>query len=63
MFFKGMFGGFALLSSLAQGADLPDLSVGKSFPEILLPRSNDGVLESISDHAGKKLMVHVFAGW
>jgi len=60
---KRVLGSFVLLAGLVQAAPLPDLSVGKSFPEILLPRSNDGSLESLAQHRGKKLMVHVFAGW
>ena len=41
----------------------PILKVGERFPEFQMPRSNTGELESISDHLGNKMIVHVFAGW
>jgi len=60
---KSFLGLIALGSAPLMAASLPDLSVGKPFPQIVLPRSNDAALESIAEHSGKKLMVHVFAGW
>lgn len=42
----------------------PKLKVGELFPVIDLPRSDTGELESVKDHQdGKKLLIHVFAGW
>ncbi|MCS1407556.1 MAG: hypothetical protein M2R45_00714 [Verrucomicrobia subdivision 3 bacterium] len=39
------------------------LSVGQSFPELLLPRASDGTPDSLSFYRGRKTVVHVFASW
>lgn len=47
-------------------AHAQSLSVGKPFPHIPLPlidRSEEKRLHTIADFAGKKSIVHIFAGW
>jgi hypothetical protein len=48
---------------LIQTASAFELGVGKPFPEIPLPTTGDGELQSIADFRGQKLMLHVFASW
>lgn len=50
-------------ATAAFAQNLPELKVGKAFPIIEMPRSDSGKIETIRDHLGEKLMVHLFAGW
>ncbi|MFQ5502328.1 MAG: hypothetical protein ACE5EQ_08520 [Phycisphaerae bacterium] len=39
------------------------LSVGRPFPEIVLPSLKDGTPMSITSFRGHKVILHVFASW
>ena len=39
------------------------LEVGGQFPDILLPRLDDGEPSSISAFRGKRTILHLFASW
>jgi hypothetical protein len=36
---------------------------GEMFPEIVLPRLDDGSAASLADFRGQKLMMQIFASW
>ena len=40
-----------------------DLTVGKPFPNLVLPALEGGRAMSIADFRGKKVILHVFASW
>lgn len=50
----------ALLVSSAQGQNL---SVGKTFPEVVFPSVETGEKISFSSLVGEKMMLHLFASW
>lgn len=39
------------------------IEVGRPFPNIALPRLEDGSPASIAQFRGKKTLLHVFASW
>ena len=41
----------------------PDLTVGKPFPDLVLPAMDGGRAMSIADFRAKKVILHVFASW
>ncbi len=48
----------------AMAADQPPrIEVGQPFPDLVLPRMEDGRPASISDFRGKKLALHIWASW
>ena len=56
----------AVAISLAPGsafAAASDLTVGKPFPNLVLPALDGGRAMSIADFRGKKVILHVFASW
>ena len=56
----------AVAISVAGGsafAASPDLTVGKPFPNLVLPALDGGRAMSIADFRGKKVILHVFASW
>lgn len=50
----------AFLATSAQGQSL---SVGKVFPEVVLPSVETGEKTSFSSLGGEKMMLHLFASW
>ena len=54
--------GGVLVSQLS-AAGAASLEVGERFPDLLLPRLEDGRPGSIADYRGEKLLLHVFASW
>ncbi len=61
---KNLLPGFAMIA-LTQTAPLTaaDLKVGDAFPEIVLPRIDDGEAQSLVQFRGQRLMLHIFASW
>ena len=45
------------------GANVRPLEVGQRFPDILLPRADDGAPDSLRFYRGRKTVAHVFASW
>ncbi len=41
----------------------PDFSVGRPFPNLVLPALDGGRAMSIADFRGKQVILHVFASW
>lgn len=55
----------AALCCLSQmlAAQTPRIEVGQPFPDLVLPRLEDGAPASISDFRGEKLVLHIWASW
>ena len=53
---------FALVPAIAAD-QTPRIEVGQPFPDLVLPRMEDGRPASISDFRGKKLALHIWASW
>ncbi|HSR66582.1 MAG TPA: hypothetical protein VLU25_01460 [Acidobacteriota bacterium] len=51
------------LASLPLSAQALRIEEGRPFPNLRLPRLNDGQPASRSDYRGRKLVLHVWAGW
>jgi hypothetical protein len=47
----------------AWGQVPPAIRVGEPFPDLVLPRLEDGRPASLADFRGTKLVLHVFASW
>jgi len=47
----------------AWGQMPPTIREGQPFPDLVLPRLDDGRPASLSEFRGKKLVLHVFASW
>lgn len=45
------------------GANVRPLEVGQKFPDLLLPRADDGAPDSLRFYQGRKTVAHVFASW
>ena len=39
------------------------IQVGQPFPELVLPRIDDGEPLSLASYRGRKVVLHVFASW
>lgn len=57
----GFVGGVFYVAS--GGANIRMLEVGQKFPDILLPRADDGAPDSLRFYRGRKTVAHVFASW
>ena len=58
---SALFAGFLCVAF--GGADVKPLEVGQKFPDILLPRADDGAPDSLRFYRGRKTVAHVFASW
>lgn len=58
---SALFAGFLYVAS--GGANIRMLEVGQKFPDILLPRADDGAPDSLRFYRGRKTVAHVFASW
>lgn len=56
-----LFTGFICVVS--GGANVKPLELGQKFPDILLPRADDGMPDSLRFYRGRKTVAHVFASW
>lgn len=45
------------------GTHTRPLEVGQKFPDLLLPRADDGAPDSLRFYRGRKTVAHVFASW
>ncbi len=52
-----------LATAGASSAGAVELKVGQSFPNMALPRLQDGRPASISNFRGHRLILHIFASW
>ena len=55
------FAGFICVVS--GGVNIRPLEVGQKFPDLLLPRADDGAPDSLRFYRGRKTVAHVFASW
>lgn len=53
---------FALASASATD-EAPRIEAGQPFPDLALPRMEDGRAVSVSDFRGQKLVLHIWASW
>lgn len=60
------FAAAALLSIVATvtvSAEPPKIEVGRPFPELILPRLDNGQPGSMADFLGRKVILTIFASW
>ena len=48
---------------MAQTLSMGGIEEGRPFPNVLLPRLEDGRPASVSDFRGRKLALHIWASW
>lgn len=59
---SALFAGFICVAF--DGANVRPPEVGQKFPDILLPRADDGAPDSLRFYRGRKTVAHhVFASW
>lgn len=61
--YVGMLAALWCAMSCVLGAQTPRIEVGQPFPNLLLPRLEDGSAASVSDYRGQKLVLHIWASW
>ena len=55
-----------LLTSSQMAAPQDQLArfkVGQPFPDLVLPRADNGQPMSLAQYRGKKVLLHIFASW
>lgn len=58
---SALLAGFLCVAS--GGANKRPLEVGQKFPDLFLPRADDGAPDSLRFYRGRKTVAHVFASW